>query len=109
MTYFNRNRSSLELYGPKLHDLQLDLRVSKDVLENPDTKTTNTMKITKKIEKIEKKIADIQATIARLEFLAANPDELVKEYLLTLPANRKTIDLCDMFGRHSLTVVPDLS
>ena len=113
MSYFNRNRSSLELYnGPKLRELQLELRISKDVLANPDTaplmKNTQT-KVAKKIEKIEKKIADLQATIARLEFLAANPDEMVKEYLLTLPADRKKIELDDMFERHLLTTVPDLS
>ena len=108
MTYFNRNRSSLDLYnGPKLRDLQLELRISKDVLENPDSAPLT--KLVKKIEKIEKKIADVQATIARLEFLAANPDEMVKEYLLSLPADRKKIELNDLFERHSLTTVPDLS
>jgi hypothetical protein len=108
MTYFNRNRSSLDLYnGPKLRDLQLELRISKDVLENPDSAPLT--KLVKKIEKIEKKIADVQATIARLEFLAANPDEMVKEYLLSLPADRKKIELNDIFERHSLTTVPDLS
>ena len=57
MTYFNRNRSTLDLCnGPKLRDLQLDLMVSKDVLANPDSatlsKTTQT-KLMKKIEKLE--------------------------------------------------------
>ena len=114
MSYFNRNRSSLDLYnGPKLRELQLELRISKDVLENPEsaplTAKNAQTKVAKKIEKIEKKIADLQATIARLEFLAANPDEMVKEYLLTLPADRKKIELDDMFERHLLTTVPDLS
>jgi hypothetical protein len=106
-TYFNRNNSTLHFYkGTKLRDLQSELYIIKKTLEIPGTEQT---KLEKKNEKYEKKLADLEEKIERHEFLAANPDELVKEYLLTLPANRKRIELDDVYERHSLTVVPDLS
>ena len=108
--YFNRNRSTLNFYkGNKLRDIQSDLYTIKKTLETPELSATERTKFTKKIEKLEKKNAEVEKEIERLEFLASNPDELVKEYLLHLPANRKTIELDDAFERHSLTTVPDLS
>jgi len=109
-TYFNRNNSILNLdKKPKLRDLQYELRVTKDILEKYDNTKREQTKYEKKIEKLEKKIADLKIEIERHEFLAANPDELVKEYLLTLPVDRKKIELDDEREKQSLTTVPDLS
>ena len=108
--YFNRNRSILNSNKhDKLRVLQSDLQVNEYILEKFELTTSERNKITKKIDNIEKKIAELENEIERLEFLDANPDEIVKEYLLSLSANRKMIDLNDMFERHSLTTVPDLS
>lgn len=111
MNYFNQNNSILRFdKGTKLRDLQSELYVIKKALtENESLSKPEKAKLSKKIEKLEKKTADLEKKIERHEFLAANPDELVKEYLLTLPANRKKIELNDVYERHSLTTVPDLS
>lgn len=126
-TYFNHNKSTLNFYkGTKLRDLQSELyRIKKDLEILPTRlqgslsgESSNSLlrgrfaertKLENKIEKYEKKIADLEKKIERHEFLAANPDELVKEYLLHLPADRKKIELDDLYERHSLTTVPDLS
>lgn len=109
-TYFNRNNSTLNFYkGTKLRDLQSELYRIKKALDNPDLVRTDRTKLENKNEKYEKKLADLEQKIERHEFLAANPDELVKEYLLTLPADRKKIELDDLYEKHSLTTVPDLS
>jgi len=109
-TYFNRNNSTLNFYkGTKLRDLQSELYRIKKALDNPDLVRTEQTKLEKKNEKYEKKLADLEQKIERHEFLASNPDELVKEYLLTLPVDRKKIELDDLYEKHSLTTVPDLS
>jgi hypothetical protein len=78
-------------------------------MEIPGLMKTEQTKLEHKNEKYEKKLADLEKKIERHEFLASNPDEMVKEYLLTLPADRKKIELDDLCEKHSLTTVPDLS
>jgi len=93
--YFEHNNDKIKLAQSKLE-------CYKDELEKPG-------KITKKKEKVEKQIAKMEETITQLEFLAGNPDELVNTYLQSLPINRKSICLEDMFEMHSITKIPDLS
>lgn len=108
--YFIRRQNTLNFYKKnKLRGFQYDLRLKKDALANPDTSTRRKVSLAKKIEILEKQIEIIEADIERRENIAANPDEFVKEYLQTLPANRKRINLSDAFEKHSLTTVPDLS
>jgi UDP-2,3-diacylglucosamine pyrophosphatase LpxH len=70
---------------------QSKLECYKDELEKPGNKPREIVSITKKKEKVEKQIAKMEETITQLEFLAGNPDELVKTYLQSLPINRKNI------------------
>jgi Leucine-rich repeat (LRR) protein len=108
--YFIRRQNTLNFYKKtKLRGFQYDLRLKKDALANPDTSTRRKVSLAKKIEILEKQIEILEADIERRENIAANPDEFVKEYLQTLPANRKRINLSDAFEKHSLTTVPDLS
>lgn len=104
-TYFNRNNNNLNFYKcAKLRDYQNDLLERKYLLKEGLHST-----LTKRIKQIAKIIKKLEKEIEQLKILYANPDELVKKYLLTLPVNRKKIDLSDMFEKHSLTTIPDLS
>jgi hypothetical protein len=107
-SYFRKIDKDIDHKKSKLNELQHNLRWNKDK-ESLITLPSQLKKIAIEIEKFEKNIEDIEKEIMRLQYLYENIDELVKEYLLTLPANRKNINLCDIFEQHSLTVVPDLS
>ena len=104
--YFNHNNGKLESEKTKLQQIQLSLQTCKYTLEN----TRNPREIAnviKRKEKLKKQITNSEEIIAHLEFLAGNPDELVKNYLRSLPINRKTLYLEDILERHSLTKIPD--
>ena len=110
MNYFNRSNNHLNFYKcVKLRDYQNDFRGRKSMLKDLGKTTVLRTNLTKRIEKIAKRITDLEKDIEQLKMLDANPDELVKKYLLTLPVNRKKIDLSDMSERRSLTTIPDLS
>ena len=107
--YFERNNDSLKIEKIKLASFQSTLQIYKDKLEKSGNKPSEIVTLTKRKEKSEKQIAKLEETITNLEFLAGNPDELVKKYLQSLPIKRKDICLEDIFEKHSLTNIPDLS
>ena len=112
MKYVSRNHENIKKCKTNIRNLQLDCRVCENTLSNADTtsmKQTERTKIINRIKNIEKTIANLAAELEMREFLAVNPDDMVKEYLLTLPANILRIELEDMCEQHSLTTIPDLS
>jgi hypothetical protein len=112
MNYANLNNENIKTCKTNIHFLQLECNIRKNTLSNADktglSKTERTYLINR-IKSIEKTIARHTKELDMREFLAVNPDDMVKEYLLTLPADIMRIELEDMCERHSLTTVPDLS
>jgi len=112
MNYANLNNENIKTCKTNIRNLQLDCNVCANTLSNADktglSKTERTYLINR-IKNIEKTIERHTKELEMREFLAENPDDMVKEYLLTLPADIMRIELEDMCERHSLTTVPDLS
>lgn len=110
-SYFRKTDKDIDRKKSKLNELQHRLRWDKDK-ESLITLPSQLKKIALKIENSEKNIEDIEKEIMRLQYLRENPDELVKEYLQSIPANRKKIDLnwySPEYYVRSLSIVPDLS
>jgi hypothetical protein len=112
MNYAHRNNESIKKLKTNIRNLQLECNIRNNILANADAtgmKKTERTRLNNRIKSIENTVANHTAELDMREFLAVNPDDLVKEYLLTLPANITRIELEDMCEKHSLTTIPDLS